>query len=190
MTSPRWMIYGANGYTGTLVAREAVRRGQRPVLAGRSADKVAAVARELDLPTAAFDLADGAAVARALEGIEAVVNAAGPFVHTVEPMIRGCLAVGASYLDITGEIPVFQTTFSFDGPAMERGVCLMSGVGFDVVPTDCMARYVAEQLPDATTLDIAPNGAHAAELARLASVARSEGRGLWGACGGPDVPVR
>ena len=42
----------------------------------------------------------------------------------------------------------------------------------------------------ADTLDIAPNDAHAAELARVVSVARAEGRGLWGVCGGPDVPVR
>jgi len=42
----------------------------------------------------------------------------------------------------------------------------------------------------ADVLDIAPNDAHAAELARLVADARAEDRGLWGACGGPDVPVR
>ena len=47
--SGRWLIYGANGYTGRLVAREAVRRGMRPRLAGRRLESIEAVGRELDL---------------------------------------------------------------------------------------------------------------------------------------------
>jgi short subunit dehydrogenase-like uncharacterized protein len=90
-----------------------------------------------------------------MEGLPLVVHAAGPFVRTSEPMVQACLTAGAHYLDITGEIPVFENTFRHDEEAKKRGVTLMSGVGFDVVPTDCLARYVAEQVPGATELDIA-----------------------------------
>jgi short subunit dehydrogenase-like uncharacterized protein len=155
MSDRRWLIYGANGYTGELLAEQAVRRGHRPVLAGRSAEKVAPIAERLGLEHRAFSLDDPAVLARAIDGCSAVLHAAGPFVFTAAPMIEACLATGAHYLDITGEIPVFQTTFAHDAAAKARGVCLMSGVGFDVVPTDCMARYVADRLPGAERLDIA-----------------------------------
>ena len=46
----KWMIYGANGYTGHLIAVEAKRRGLKPVLAGRSADPIHRLAAELGLP--------------------------------------------------------------------------------------------------------------------------------------------
>src|SRR5581483_1843854 len=154
MSEPRWLIYGAYGYTGTLVAEEAVRRGHRPLLAGRAVEKLAPLAARLGLDDVAVGLEDQAALVRALEGVDLVFHAAGPFVHTSAPMIRACLAAGASYLDVTGEIPVFQNTFAHDAEARERGVSLISGVGFDVVPTDCLACHVAEQVPGAVELEL------------------------------------
>ena len=155
MTKPAWMIYGAYGYTGELVAQEALRRGHRPVLAGRSAEHLKPLAARLGLESVAIDLSDPAALTRALDGVKLVFHAAGPFVDTSDIMIRACLAAGVSYVDITGEIPVFRNTFSYDDAAKQKGVALMSGVGFDVVPTDCLARYVAEKVPGATDLEIA-----------------------------------
>ena len=52
----KWMIYGANGYTGHLIAVEAKRRGLEPVLAGRSAGPIHKLAAELGLPAQIFDL--------------------------------------------------------------------------------------------------------------------------------------
>src|SRR5437763_12192275 len=104
MAEPRWLLYGAYGYTGALVAEEALRRGHRPLLAGRSAAKLAPLAERLGLDDVAVDLADAAALARALEGVDLVFHAAGPFAHTAAPMIRACLSAGASYVDITGEL--------------------------------------------------------------------------------------
>jgi short subunit dehydrogenase-like uncharacterized protein len=150
-----WMIYGASGFTGQLAAREAIRRGHRPILAGRSADGVRSLAAELNLPHAVFDLSDAAVVRRNVRGLRAVLHCAGPFVHTGEPVMRACLAEGAHYLDITGEIPVFQKASSLHGEAVNAGVTLLPGVGFDVIPTDCMARYVATRLPGATRLELA-----------------------------------
>jgi len=150
-----WMIYGANGYTGELVAREAVRRGLSPVLGGRNAEAVGRLARELGLASRAYSLDDPQATAAALYGIKAVLHCAGPFVHTSAPMVASCLATGAHYLDITGEIPVFETVLAQGEAARRAGVALLPGVGFDVVPTDCLAARLARALPDANELALA-----------------------------------
>ncbi|MDX1994678.1 MAG: saccharopine dehydrogenase NADP-binding domain-containing protein [bacterium] len=150
-----WMIYGASGYTGMLAAEEAVRRGHRPILAGRSAEKLKPIAERLGLKVRAFPLDDVEAVAHNLDGMQAVYHAAGPFIHTSLPMLKACLQAKVHYLDITGEYPVFEQTFDHDAAAREAGVALISGVGFDVIPTDSLAKYVAEQVPQADTLDIA-----------------------------------
>jgi short subunit dehydrogenase-like uncharacterized protein len=155
MGMPTWMLYGATGYTGVLLAEEAVRRGHRPLLAGRSADKLNLLAERLGLDYLAVGLDDSGALAQAVSGVGLVLHAAGPFSQTSDPMIRACLAAGAHYLDLTGEIPVFENTFSYHEAALEKGVALMSGAGFDVIPTDCLASYVADKVPDANTLDIA-----------------------------------
>ena len=104
----RCLIYGANGYTGELIAREALRRGLRPMLAGRDAAAIAALASELGLPGRTLGLDDPAALADALAGCRAVLHCAGPFSATAAPMISACLAAGVHYLDITGEIDVFE----------------------------------------------------------------------------------
>lgn len=141
-----WMLYGATGYTGVLLAEEAARRGLRPLLAGRSEAKLRPLAERLNLSFRAVGLDDGAALRRALDGVRLVLHAAGPFIDTSEPMVRACLDAKAHYLDITGERRVFQRVLSLDAEAKDRGVALISGVGFDVVPSDCLARYVADRV--------------------------------------------
>lgn len=147
-----WMIYGANGYTGELIAREAVRRGLKPVLAGRSLSKIEPLARELGLEARGFALDDASEAARQLAGCGVVLHCAGPFSVTAAPMMQACLAAGAHYLDITGEIAVFELGQSLDAQAKAAGVVLCSGVGFDVIPTDCIAATLKAALPDATHL--------------------------------------
>lgn len=149
------MIYGAYGYTGRLVAEEAVRRGHRPILAGRSEAKLAPVAKALDLDWVAVSLEEPRKLEQALAGLDLVYHAAGPFIYTSEPMVHACLATGTSYVDITGELPVFRHTFSHDQEALQQGVALISGLGFDVIPTDCLAEYVAQQVPNAVELETA-----------------------------------
>ncbi|MEO8195337.1 MAG: saccharopine dehydrogenase NADP-binding domain-containing protein [Thermoanaerobaculia bacterium] len=151
------LIYGANGYTGELIAREAVQRGLAPTLAGRNAPALATLARELDLPYRAFSLDDAKTLEQSLTdvGAKTVLHCAGPFVRTSRPMADACLAAGASYLDITGEIAVFESILKRDAEARRAGVVLLPGIGFDVVPTDCMALQLKELVPDATHLDLA-----------------------------------
>lgn len=150
-----WMIYGANGYTGELIAREAVSRGERPLLAGRNEAAVSHLAAELGLESRAFALGDPRVVADSLRGVDAVVHCAGPFIETSRPMVDACLSAGVHYLDITGEIAVFEAVFARDGEAKSRGIALLPGVGFDVVPTDCLAAMLHARLPGATSLDLA-----------------------------------
>jgi short subunit dehydrogenase-like uncharacterized protein len=185
----RWLIYGSSGYTGTLVAEHAVSRGHRPVLAGRSRDKVEPLANRLGLECAVFSLDDAESAARALAGCDLVFHAAGPFVFTSDPMIRSCLAAAVNYVDVTGEIPVFENTFQHDAAARERGICLMSGVGFDVVPTDCMARYVADRLPGATRLEIAFASSGGASAGTIKSALEHVPKGNFVRRGGALTPV-
>ncbi|MFT3898441.1 MAG: saccharopine dehydrogenase NADP-binding domain-containing protein [Thermomonas sp.] len=147
-----WMIYGANGYTGELIAREAAKRGLKPVLAGRRRESVEALARELGLEARVFGLDDAAVLAEQIQGHTLVLNCAGPFSATAAPMMDACLRARAHYLDITGEIAVFEHAQLLDARARNAGVVICPGVGFDVIPTDCVAAALKEALPDATHL--------------------------------------
>jgi short subunit dehydrogenase-like uncharacterized protein len=152
-----WMIYGAYGYTGELIAREAKFRGLKPVLAGRSRAKLEPLARELGFEMAVFELSDAASVVshlKALPGLRAVLLCAGPFVDTSAVMVQACLQARLHYLDITGEIQVFEQTMRQHAQAQAAGVVLCSGVGFDVIPTDCVAAALKEALPDAVELSL------------------------------------
>jgi len=147
-----WMIYGANGYTGELIAREAVSRGLKPVLAGRTAGKVEPLAANLALQARVFDLGNSAATSKHVEGIGLVLHCAGPFSATAAPMMTACLAAQAHYLDIAGEIAVFERSRTLDAAARAAGIVICPGVGFDVIPTDCVASALKAALPDATHL--------------------------------------
>ncbi|MGD9126810.1 MAG: saccharopine dehydrogenase NADP-binding domain-containing protein [Planctomycetia bacterium] len=152
MNHEPWMIYGAYGYTGELIVREAIDQGRRPILAGRDEAKLEALAETHGLPFRAFAVDDAA---EQLNDVRLVLHCAGPFVHTAEPMMKACLERTVHYLDITGEIPVFQAAHRRHQAAVDAGVVLCPGVGFDVVPTDCLATLLKESLPEATHLELA-----------------------------------
>jgi short subunit dehydrogenase-like uncharacterized protein len=151
----RLLIYGATGYTGKLFAAHAAARGLAPIVAGRSAHKVKEIAAQHGLEARVASLDDAGAVRSMLDGVACVLHAAGPFSATARPMLDACLAARAHYLDVTGEIPVFELCESFGARAREAGVMLMPGVGFDVVPSDCLAAHVAARVPEPHTLRIA-----------------------------------
>lgn len=154
MTENRWLLYGANGYTGRLIAERAVAVGQRPILAGRNAEAISALAEKLALEHRVFELGDRAALAAALRGVDAVLLAAGPFSQTSAPVVRACLATKTHYLDITGEISVFERCRRDGERASDAGIVLLPGVGFDVVPSDCLAKALSEALPNAERLEL------------------------------------
>jgi short subunit dehydrogenase-like uncharacterized protein len=153
-----WALYGATGYTGPMIAERAVERGHRPVLMGRSEEKLKALAGRLNLPYRAVSLDDAQGLRAALRGHTAVLHAAGPFVHTSAPMAEACLAEKVSCLDITGEPRVFKDLYARDGEARAQGIALMPGVGFDVIPSNCLAAYVATKVSGARKLEVAIAG--------------------------------
>ena len=150
-----WMIYGAYGYTGRLIVERAVALGLKPTVAGRNEDQTQSLALEFGLPHRSFELDDIKALRQGLDGMRAVLHCAGPFSRTAPPMIAACLQVGTHYLDITGEIEVFAYAHSNDAAARKRGIALIPGVGFDVVPTDCLSALLKRELPDANELVLA-----------------------------------
>jgi short subunit dehydrogenase-like uncharacterized protein len=154
MPSSSLLLYGATGYTGRLVASEAMRQGLRPILCGRSGSRIEALARGLGLEHRVAPLEQPARLDAVLRDVRVVLNLAGPFVRTASPLVSACLRAGSHYLDVTGEVPVVEAVRRRDVDARERDVMLMPAVGFDVVPSDCLAAHVAARLPGATHLYI------------------------------------
>jgi len=150
-----WMIYGANGYTGRLIVKEAKKRGMKPILAGRNKAALDEVCAETGFTPRVFDLENTDSVKKAIEDISIVLHCAGPFSATSQPMIEACLANGCHYLDITGEIGVFANAHKQSDAARRADIVIMPGVGFDVVPTDCLAARLVDKLPAATELLLA-----------------------------------
>ena len=145
-----FLLYGANGYVGEAAARLAVDQGLEPILAGRDAAKLEPLAKQLGVEFRVCALEDAPALDRALRDVPVVLHCAGPYKFTSQPMADACLRAGAHYLDLTGEIPVFEALAARDAEAKARKVMLLPAVGFDVVPTDCLAVHLKRRLPSAT----------------------------------------
>lgn len=150
-----WIIYGATGYTGRLITEEAVKKGLRPTLAGRNAAKVQKIASEFDLPWTAFSVDDTPAVLTALKDKYLLLSVAGPFAATASQLMNACIESGTHYLDVTGEIDVFELAASKDAAAKKAGITLLPGVGFDVVPSDCLAAHTAAHSKNPVSLKLA-----------------------------------
>ncbi|MBK7123125.1 MAG: saccharopine dehydrogenase NADP-binding domain-containing protein [Chitinophagaceae bacterium] len=151
----QFLLYGANGYTGKLIAKLSAEYGLRPILAGRSENLIKPLADELQLPFCIIDLQDTVALQEALSAVKLVLHAAGPYVYTAKQMIEACLKTGTHYIDINGDISVFEMLKKQDAAATKKNIMLMPGVGFDVVPTDCIALRLKNRMPDATHLKLA-----------------------------------
>src|SRR3954452_12565195 len=150
LTNKPWLLYGATGRTGTLIAEEAVARGHRPVLTGRDPDRLRSLAERLDLTWAAGPATE---MARLIGDARLVLLAAGPFGATAPPVLRACLDAGVHYLDIANEIPVAEAVLAADAEARQRAITALPAVGFGTVATDGLARHLADQVPGATRLD-------------------------------------
>ena len=155
MQSDSFLLYGANGYTGELIARYAQQYNLRPILAGRKKELIEPLANKLNLSFRIFDLNDQDALHTALKEVKVVIHAAGPFQYTAKQMVEACLQTGTHYLDINGDIAVFEMIKRYDDAAKKAGIMLMPGAGFDVVPTDCIALQLKNMLPDAISLQLA-----------------------------------
>lgn len=155
MPENSFLLYGANGYTGELIARYAAQYKLVPVLAGRREDALKSLAGLLNLSYKVIDLDDAPALLAALKEVKLVVHAAGPFQYTAKQMIEACLRAGTHYLDINGDISIFEMLKGYNDAAEKAGIMIMPGVGFDVVPTDCLALFLKNKLPEAVSLKLA-----------------------------------
>jgi short subunit dehydrogenase-like uncharacterized protein len=153
--SAAFLLYGATGFAGEATARLAIEYGLQPVLAGRNAGRLEKLAAELHVECRVFDLRDPRKLEGSLKDVPMVLHCAGPFLYTYKPMVEACLQTGTHYLDLTGEIPVYEALAARDAEAKARGIMLLPGAGFDVVPTDCLAVHLKRRLPTATQLTLA-----------------------------------
>ncbi|MFL9812930.1 saccharopine dehydrogenase NADP-binding domain-containing protein [Stutzerimonas sp. VN223-3] len=170
------LIYGATGYVGRMAAEYAVAQGMDIVIAGRSHDKLSVLSAQLDVPYRVF--MPDARAAESLEGVGMLVNLAGPFAQTADALMRACIKVGVDYLDITAEINVYRLAERLGAEAAESGVMLLPGVGWDVVPTDCLAVHVARRVQDPQSLSIALQVAGSMSRGSALSVSEIIGAGL------------
>lgn len=171
------LIYGAYGYTGELIARHATERDLEVTLAGRNGTKTRGLAVELGVDSLVFDPEDCHSALESAE-FDVLLNCAGPFINTYEPIVEACLATGTHYLDITGEVPVFEAIAERDREAGQAGVCLLPGVGFDVVPTDCLACHLHDRLPSATHLRLGFESGSSLSGGTLATMVEHVGEGM------------
>lgn len=170
------MIYGATGYTGRMAAEHAKAQGLNVVIAGRNAERLASLAAQLDVPYRVFT-ADAHA-AKSLDGISVLLNFAGPFAKTAEALMQACIQAGVDYLDITAEINVYRLAERLGARAAEAGVMLLPGVGWDVVPTDCLAMHVARRVQNPQALRVALQVAGSMSRGSAMSVSEIIGAGL------------
>lgn len=149
------MIYGAYGYTGKLLVQEALNSNMTPIVAGRDAKKIHDLSQSSGLEPRAFKLENAATF---LEDVELVVNCAGPFSKTFGTMVQACISTGTHYLDITGEVYVFEQAKLLDKQAKDAKIIICPGAGFDVVPTDCLALKLKQEMPEAIELELGFDG--------------------------------
>lgn len=173
----RFLIYGANGYTGELITRYAVELGVKPLLAGRNAIAIEELAKKHHLDYRVFALDETARLDAALQEVDMVLHCAGPFSITSRTMVEACLRNKKHYTDITGEISVFESMAALDDKAKASEIMVMPGVGFDVVPSDCLARHLKDRLPSATHLSLAFYGMGRISHGTQATMTMNVGRG-------------
>ena len=148
-----WAIYGATGHTGRKIAREAVARGEHPLLLGRNPVMLRDVADELTLP---FRVVGGpAALTAAALDTDLIVNAAGPFGATAQPVLDACIAGGAHYLDLSNELEPVRWVFAQGERVLDAGIAALPAAGFGTVATDAAALAAVAALPGASRLEVA-----------------------------------
>lgn len=164
------LLYGATGHSGEIIARKAVQKftDGRVILAGRSAGPLRKLATELGLPYRAFGLEDQAAVVRNLAGVGLVVNAAGPFALTASALIRGCLEVASSYIDINGEIDVYMKLDDLARQAAARNIALVCSAGHTAGASCLLLNRALTELPQLAHLPTDEDGRRRIGAVRIA----------------------
>jgi short subunit dehydrogenase-like uncharacterized protein len=146
------LIYGANGYTGKLIVDKAIKQNLNFVISGRNESKITEIANDKKIPFFIASHKSFLQNPKLLDNFDIFLNCAGPFSKTAKPIMQACIKSKTHYLDITGEIEVFQLGKLFNSEAQSSNIIICPGVGFDVIPTDCLAAALNEKLPNADEL--------------------------------------
>ena len=151
------MIYGAAGYTGRMASTNAKAHGLDFVIAGRpqDEDRLAALAADLGVDYRLFAVDDQGGARRALKDIGVLLNCAGPFMRTAEPLMRACIAAGVHYLDIAAELDSYRLAETLDAEAEAAGVMLLPGSGGSVAMLGSLASHAAKRVAAPRKLSIA-----------------------------------
>jgi short subunit dehydrogenase-like uncharacterized protein len=150
----RIVLFGATGYTGDLTARALVDRGEKPVLAGRSPDKLERLAAELGggLDVAQADVSRPESVRDLVERGDVLVSTVGPFARWGGPAVQAAVAAGAHYIDSTGEPAFVREVFERHGRGAEAAGCaLVTAFGYDWVPGNLAAGLALREAGEAAT---------------------------------------
>lgn len=151
---PSLILYGANGFSAKLILEKLISAGVKPVLAGRNQIKIAETARKYGYEFKVFDLSNRQIVVESIKGFHTLLNCAGPFKYTAQILIDACLDASVNYIDITGEIPVIEYAWEMNNEALRKNIVIIPSAGFDVIPTDCLAKKLSEKLPSAEILEL------------------------------------
>lgn len=150
------LIYGATGYTGRLACQHAKRIGLNFTVAGRSEDQLKKLASQLQVPYRVFDVSDTLLVLAALRNCQALLNCAGPYLRTAEPLMSACILNRVHYLDISAELDSYRFAEKRDDEARQAGVMLLPGCGGSVAMLGCLATRALEAVKSPpVSIDIA-----------------------------------
>ncbi|UKZ61319.1 uncharacterized protein TrAtP1_002585 [Trichoderma atroviride] len=149
------IIYGATGYTGRLASGFAKSYNLQFTVAGRSENKLKALAATLDVEYRVFAVDDPLAVDAGLHGARVLLNCSGPFLHTAEPLIEACIRNGIHYLDIAAELDSYQLSEKKHEEARQANVMLLPGCGGSVAMLGCLTQYIIENVANPVSIDIA-----------------------------------
>jgi len=153
--SKQIVVYGSYGYTGQLIVKECKNKQLDVILAGRDASKLKLQSELSGYPYQKVDITDRVRLLHLLQSASLVIHCGGPFQFTAHLMVAACIATHTHYTDITGESEVFESLSLLNLQAKEAGITILPGTGFDVVPSDCLALHLKNQLPTATHLQLA-----------------------------------
>ena len=154
-TKPTVAVFGAAGHTGRFVVAELQRREIVPIAIARDAAALTANFSEDEIPRRRASVGDAESLDRAIDGAQAVVNCAGPFLDTAGAVAAAALRAGIHYLDITAEQPSAQATLdNYDIAARDAGVAFVPAMGFYGGFADLLVTAALGDWDDADTIEI------------------------------------
>ncbi|RAW00341.1 saccharopine dehydrogenase family protein [Pseudochryseolinea flava] len=171
------LVYGSYGYTGRLIVKQCRQKDLQVILAGRNREALAQQSADTGFPFEAVEIDNKQALEQLLQKVSVVIHCGGPFQFTASKMVHACLRTGTHYTDITGEYQVFEELQRYDDDARRSILTILPGVGFDVVPSDCLALHLKKRLPDATHLQLAFLNSAGGGLSRGTNKTMIEGLG-------------